>query len=199
MESESDLDYRRACQKRDSIPPLPPMTTVFLDTETTGLGDEIVEICICDETGKSLLLALVRPTGRTTWPEAQAIHGITPEAVAHAPALAELMPFVRAAIQGKRVVIYNAPFDVKFFPFGTFEGCDVECAMLKFAERVGDWNEHRRNWKWHKLTAAAEYVGHVWEGDAHRARADVLATISVWNWLQDTTKTNDTNDTDCLY
>ena len=183
-------DFQRACEKRDSAAQLQSMPTVFLDTETTGLaggrGDEIVEICICDEASHALIDTLVRPIGRTSWLEAQAIHGITSADVARAPALAELMPFVRAAIKGKRVVIYNAAFDVKFFPLGTFDDCDVQCAMVKFSEQRAEWDDNRGAWKWHKLTAAADHVGHVWEGTAHRARADVLATISVWNWLQTT-------------
>lgn len=51
---------------------------LFIDTETTGLGDdaEIVEICIIDSHGFILLNTLVKPT-KPIPDEAIAIHGIT--------------------------------------------------------------------------------------------------------------------------
>ena len=105
--------------------------------------------------------------------------------VADAPLLADLLPAIRAAVAGKRVVIYNARFDVKFFPAEIFVGCDIQCAMLRYAEFAGDWNDYHKDWRWHKLVNAAAEVGHEWTGDAHRALGDALAARSVWRWLQD--------------
>ena len=34
-----------------------------------------------------------------------------------------------------------------------------------------------------KLTDAANYDGHEWRGDAHRALADADACLSVWDWI----------------
>lgn len=167
---------------------LPEMLTVYLDTETTGLrgrfGDEIVELCICNDLGEVLINTLVRPSAKTEWPDAQEIHGIDPTEVIGAPTLADLMPAVLNAIRGKRVVIYNSAFDTVFFPAGTFDSSEVQCCMLRFAKFLGEWNDYFNNWRWHKLTEAAEHVGYDLTGSAHRALPDVLATRSVWHWLQ---------------
>lgn len=144
----------------------------YLDTETTGLmggysKDEIVELCIYDENGNVLLNKLVKPTIKISWEHAQRIHGISPYDVANAPTLESLMPEIVQAIAGKTVVIYNAGFDVKFFPAGTFNNSMFECCMLRFAEKIGDWNNYRNSYRWHKLGTAAAHVGHVWTGEAN--------------------------------
>ena len=61
--------------------------------------------------------------------------------------------------------------------------------MLRYAEFAGDWNDSRRDWRWHKLVNAAYDVGHTWTGNAHRALGDTLATRSVWRWMQDRGRT----------
>lgn len=180
------IDTKRLADRDLSV--LPEMSTVYLDTETTGLwardGDEIVEISICNDVGQVLIDSLVKPTVQTAWPEAQEIHGIAPDDVQSAPVLGDLMPGVLDAIRGRRVVIYNAAFDTSFFPIGTFDLSEVRCCMLRFAEFHGEWNDYRHGWRWHKLTAAAWHVGHQFTGEAHRALPDALATRSVWRWLQ---------------
>ena len=143
----------------------------------------LLEVAIIDDEGNVLVNSLVKPEEKTSWPIAQSINGIFPEMVAYSPSLADLMPTIREAVEGATVVIYNAEFDIQFFPSRVFDGCDIECAMLRYAERVGDWNDYRGDYRWHKLTAAARAVGHVWDGAAHRALGDTQATRSVWRWL----------------
>jgi DNA polymerase III epsilon subunit-like protein len=104
---------------------------------------------------------------------------------ASAPSLSDLLPAIRDAIAGCRVVIYNKQFDVQFLPTDTFYGAiDIACCMLRYAEHVGQWNDFHQNFRWHKLVEAAEHVGHRWNGAAHRALADTLATRSLWRWMQ---------------
>jgi DNA polymerase-3 subunit epsilon len=94
-----------------------PRETVYLDLETTGLyppTDEVLEVAIIDHRGQVLLESLVKPEHTTAWPEAEAIHGITPADVEHAPPLAVLRPQITRAVAGKQVVIYNADFDTGF-------------------------------------------------------------------------------------
>lgn len=164
--------------------------TVFLDTETTGLnggrGDEVIEIAIIDGNGDVLLNTLVKPVTLSEWPDAQQINGISPDDVNDSPSLELLMPQIIDIIKDKIVIIYNSGFDVSFFPASTFNNSNVECCMLRFSERIGEWNDRRGGYRWHKLVAAADHVGYVWSGDPHRALADTLATRSVWQWLDAT-------------
>lgn len=182
------IDSRRLAERDLSV--LDEMPTVYLNTETTGLnggfaerGDEIVEISICNDAGQAIIHSLVKPAA-TAWPGAQAVHGISPRDVRKATELADLLPAVLDAIRGKRVVIYNAEFHEEFFPRDTFDSCQVECCMLKFAEVKGEWSDHFESWRLHKLAAAAKHVGHGWTSDADRALAGALATRSVWHWLK---------------
>jgi DNA polymerase-3 subunit epsilon len=97
------------------------MREIVLDTETTGFepeqGDRIVEI------GAVELLNHV-PTGRTyhqyinpqrAMPaEAFAVHGLGDDFLRDKPLFAEIVDEFRAFVDGARLVIHNAAFDVKF-------------------------------------------------------------------------------------
>lgn len=56
-----------------------------------------------------------------------------------------------------------------------------ECAMLAYAEYRGVWNDYHGNYKWHKLSDAAERVGYTLPSGmkAHSALADCLMTLAV--------------------
>lgn len=166
------------------------MRTVYLDTETTGLRgiyaggrDEIVELAILDNRGRPIINQLICPTYRSSWPEAQRIHGISPAMVSDAPTLEMLLPKVSAAVSGCKVVIYNAAFDVQFFPQHLFLESHVECAMLAYSEWRGEWNDYYGNFRWHKLHVAAAVTGFNKDVEWHRALADTVACRHVWRHL----------------
>ncbi len=164
-----------------------PMKTAYLDTETTGLhpnrGDRVVEVAVIDDDGRALIDELVDP-GRSVPAQVTAIHGITDAMVHGAPTLAQLMPRIRKACRHRRVVIYNADFDTRFLPEVEEQAAQVACCMLRFARCYGEWNAYRGGYRWQRLAVAAQHVGHVWQGDAHRALADTLACRTVWRWLE---------------
>lgn len=85
---------------------------LFLDTETTGLGEgsEICEIAILDLAGQPLINTLVK-TNRPIPEEATAIHGITNEMISNAPTFGELYPRLDEILKGRCVLVYNARFD----------------------------------------------------------------------------------------
>lgn len=171
---------------------------VVLDTETTGLNDaEICQIAIVDPSGAVLLDTLVEPV-RGIPAEAARIHGITNERVQNAPGWAEIAPRVREILKGKDVVVYNAVYDRKMM-HQSGEKAGIEkidwkaesrwfCAMEAYAEFVGDWNEYRRSFRWHKLTDAAARCGVRFQGQAHTALADTLAALGVSKWLMENVK-----------
>ena len=158
---------------------------VYVDTETTGLSanDEIVEIAIINDDGEALLNTLVKPTHHDSWPEAQSIHGISPKDVAHAPTYDELRPTIRNLFQNQEVVIYNKAYDSQYLSTELGTAKSVQCCMLLFAEHIGEWNHRYGNYRWQNLNKASRYVLHEWEGDAHRALSDTLATRAVWHYL----------------
>ena len=152
------------------------MNTVYLDTETTGVSadDEIVELTIIDDNGEPLINTLLKPVNHTHWPKAQNVHGISPIDVRNAPTQTQISDDIRKVVKGKRVVIYNAPYDSQYLP-ELEEAAEVRCAMREFAE----WNKS----KWLNLTNATKIVGYEWEG-AHRALADTKALRAVWKFIQ---------------
>ncbi|NUT47091.1 MAG: 3'-5' exonuclease [Saccharothrix sp.] len=91
---------------------LEPGAAVVLDTETTGLRGAVVEIAVIDAaTGAVLLDTLVNPGDVPMEPQAQAVHGITMQALADAPTWDKVVAKVRKATRGKVVLAYNAEFD----------------------------------------------------------------------------------------
>jgi hypothetical protein len=85
---------------------------VILDTETTGLDrPDVVEIGAVDAaTGQELLSTLVKPT-KPVEDEARWVHGIRDDVLDDAPTLAQVLPELLAAVAGREVWAYNAPFD----------------------------------------------------------------------------------------
>jgi DNA polymerase III alpha subunit (gram-positive type) len=109
--------------------------TVYLDLETTGLyppADEILEITVVDHGGQVLLETLVRPEHMTSWPDAEALHGITPQDVESAPTLETLHPQIVEVVRGNTVVLYNAAFDRGFREAELAVAAEVRCCMIAF-------------------------------------------------------------------
>lgn len=156
-------------------------TTLFLDTETTGLGPdaEICDLAIVDREGGVVLDTLVRPE-RPIPAEATAVHGITDADVAGALPWSEVYWIVRMVLAGKRVVIYNADYDTGVLHTRSL-ACDLtplafpfSCAMRAFADFAGAPGRYPGQHRWHKLGEACALVG-IDPGHSHRALADALA------------------------
>ncbi|WP_100690154.1 3'-5' exonuclease [Marinobacter aromaticivorans] len=175
------------------------METVFLDTETTGLDDDaqVVEIAIVDSTGAVLFESLVKPTVPVD-PEAAAIHGIGPERLASAPAWPEVSEQVRAALEGKRVVIFNSDFDLRIlhqtaeahtegqgveaydFAVRWILELETECAMYRAADVFGATNQYGTI----SLVNAAAAAGIEFQGRAHSAAGDAATTAALWRVME---------------
>jgi DNA polymerase-3 subunit epsilon len=54
--------------------------------------------------------------------------------------------------------------------------------MRAFAPIFGEWSRRHGSWRWQRLGTAADHVGFVWPGNAHRAIHDCMATRAVWHW-----------------
>lgn len=89
---------------------------VTLDTETTDLDGEVIELAIVRvHDGHVLFDERFRPVHPVT-PGAQAVHGITTEELQDCPTIWERWPAIRYALLGsvtQRVLIYNREFDLR--------------------------------------------------------------------------------------
>lgn len=157
---------------------------VILDTETTGLtAPEVVSIAIVDDRGRPLLHEIVQPA-RPIEPEAARINGFRAEDLAQRPAFPAIAPAVAEAVRGKRVVIYNAAYDMTVLAnthrrYGiAVPEFEPWCAMQWFARIYGQWDAGRAAYAWQSLAKAAEFF-HVQARGAHDALADCLTTWAI--------------------
>ena len=97
------------------------MSEIFLDTETTGLsvkdGDRIIEIA-CIETvdlvpTKKVFHKLLNPQKNVSQ-EAFKVHGFSDEFLKNQQKFEEVADEFLKFIEGKKLIIHNAPFDIGF-------------------------------------------------------------------------------------
>lgn len=167
---------------------------IYFDTETTGLhpgvgeGDEIITLSIVDESGDVLHDAIYKPRWNSEWPEAESIHGISPAAVANLPTIETDLPKIAGVFEkANEVCGYNVQFDLKFLAalgIRPREDARIIDTMQLYAPIHGEWSELFDDWKWCKLTVAADEIGHEWTGAAHGSLADTLATKAVQEWIE---------------
>lgn len=168
---------------------------IVIDTETTGLdpqNDELLQVSIIDTDGTVLFDSMFRPEKHEKWEAAEMVNGINPEMVKDASSISDKKDEISTIIQKSGTVIgYNTSFDISFlvesgisFP-DTFEVVDV---MRDFAPIYGQWSNEKQDFKWQKLTKAAEYYGYDWgshpEG-AHNSLGDCFATLHVYNGIKE--------------
>lgn len=169
---------------------------IVLDTETTGLNaaeDEILQVSIIDNEGAVLFDSYIKPTQHTEWAEAERIHHITPEMVADAPTIAEVMPEINDILNRyDKIVGYNLKFDKAFLENNGAEFLSTEYAdvMKMFAPIYGEWNDQRGSYKWQKLTIDADYYGYDWSEhkEAHNSLGDCYATLHVYKEINEVIK-----------
>jgi DNA polymerase-3 subunit epsilon len=155
--------------------------SVFIDTETCGRPNdsEMCDIGIIGLDGTVIFESLVKPYNPIP-EDATAVHGITNDMVADAPIWDHIAGHVWEALDGKRVIIYNAQYDTGIVNTAQFVAGlpklihEAECAMLAYAAFAGVRNRFGQDFRWHKLEDAARRFGITPGG--HRAKADAEAT-----------------------
>lgn len=95
-------------------------------------------------------------------------HGIAEADVAGAPTFAALWPTIKEIISGRIVIIYNADFDQRMMrqsaaahgieTRGSIRTGSAVCAMLLYADYVGDWDEYHGNNRWFRLEVACRQM-----------------------------------------
>ena len=164
---------------------------IIIDTETTGLStaeDEILQLAIINaDTGAVLYNQYHRPLHHDVWLEAAAVNGISPEFVSGCePITSDLC---RAKIQdilnqAEEIIGYNTWYDLRMLESAGFNANTVykriRDAMRMYAAYHGEWSETHGGYKYKSLIFAAQDLGYVWEGAAHDALGDCMATRYVY-------------------
>jgi len=182
---QSKLRSRRGKASRSAAEIIGREQICFLDSETTGLHStaEVIEIAIIDKDGAVLVNQRIRPVHAIA-AEATAIHGITDADLLHEPSWLECVGRIREILTGRLCVIFNKEFDLRLMAqSSTAHQCDTQwisdldsiCAMALSAEFYGSTNRYGTI----SLANAAHAAGVVWNGNAHSALADALATLDV--------------------
>lgn len=157
---------------------------VILDTETTGLTekDEIIQMAIVDLYGKELFNQNFKPSSdrKRISAKASSIHGLTMKVLKDCPRFYQAADALAAAIGNRTIITYNADFDRRLYQQtrklagGYMPAGRWECAMLKYAQFVGEWNTRHGNYRWHALM-----------GGDHTALGDCMATLRLIKSMAD--------------
>lgn len=156
-----------------------------IDFETTGkdpYSAEVLQCAVIDEKGLPLLCKLYKPERCRHWDGAERVHGISPARVENcAPFASDLAAVANILNAADEVVAYNASYEIGILlTYGAkLEHKYFIDPMLMFAKVYGAWNAYYGNYKWQKLTTAANYYGY--DFPAHDALGDVKATLHVLN------------------
>ena len=165
---------------------------IVIDTETTGLNaaeDELLQVSIIDNEGTVLFDSYIRPTQHTEWAEAERVNHITPEMVADAPTIAEVMPEINDILKRyDKIVGYNVRFDADFLKHNGAEFAD----NTNFVDSMKIFSLYfSADNKRCKLTEAADYFCYDWSEheEAHNSLGDCYATLYVYKKLTTDTLT----------
>jgi DNA polymerase-3 subunit epsilon len=161
-----------------------PGNYAILDTETTGLYGEIIDLAVIDIEGKILFNKLLRPKCAIE-EEAIAIHGITENMVATARTFSQEWGEIQAALDGRAIIVYNAGFDARRMIYtAKVHGVRLpemrwHCMMKKYAAFYGEPNQRGySDSAWQKLEYALPQQGIPFE-QTHRALGDAQAVVAL--------------------
>lgn len=159
----------------------------ILDTETSGLEPDcsVYEVAAIDPMGGVLFHSIIRPPAGEWAPGepvgAEEHHGITGAMLERAPRWSTAGAVLLSAIEGRRVVAWNAEFDAprlykQIKRAGlSYPGFEWTCAMQLYAELVRAWDATRHQHAYVKLSdAGAAITEAIFEAMGERAFDDAL-------------------------
>lgn len=159
---------------------------IFYDTETTGVRaekDRIIEIAAFDPVNNATFEFLVNP-GCPIPPDATAIHHITNEMVASAPAFSEVAAKFVEFCDGDIVLIAhnNDAFDYHFLKH-EFSRCQMPMpSSWQFFDTLKWARRYRTDLPRHTLQFLRETYG-IAENNAHRALDDVIVLHQIYSCM----------------
>lgn len=156
-----------------------------LDVETTGLNpkiSEILQLAIVDGSDGSVILNKFYDSHYQSWPEAEAVNGISKGMVYGYPYFEDEADEVTDILATFDVIAgYNVSFDLQFLKAG-----GVKLPRVAVVDLMEDYTLYRKELvlKRFKLSEAASWAGHDMM-KAHDAVYDSLATLAVFNKLKE--------------
>lgn len=122
-----------------------------------------MQVSVIDGDGRILLNSYVKPYYKSYWHPEAGISYISPEKVADAPELHELIPQLKGILDSCDTVIgYNTGFVISFLNFLDYSGKKEEDVMEDFAPIYGEWLPSFDAHKWQTLGTCADYYGFDW-------------------------------------
>lgn len=145
----------------------------ILDTATTDLCGQVIEVTVIDLSGTVLLSTLVRPTTAVR-PAATSVHGVGDEDVLEAPTFSTIADQLLSATRRRQLLPYNALYDDHQVLTADLTAAGVNPAHLA----------DRHNWVC-LMRARALVEGRGWGaiGGPHHALGDCLASAKVFRGL----------------
>ncbi|HHF3175605.1 3'-5' exonuclease [Vibrio parahaemolyticus] len=177
----------RVCKAGKSIEKLMAGSPLVLDTETSGLSsvDQVIEIGICDLSGRVLMEQRIKPTVAIS-EGAFEKHGISLSDLSDSPSWPDVLEEVKSILSGRKVIIFNSGFDLAMLSqtcaafnldSSWLETLDVKCAMELCALAFGATNRYGSI----SLEDASYFAQAEWKGEAHSAIADSIMTADILN------------------
>lgn len=159
---------------------------IDFETDEASATAEVLSVAVIDTEGTTLCRFLVNPTpGMVFRNRAEHINGITSKMLQDAPSLAQIVPLLSDVLSNRVVLAYNADFDIPVLqnamlragypPIIPLVGA---CVMKMYAMYRGQWDYRKKDWRWARLSEAAESFG-IETPSAHDALADVRTTLEV--------------------
>lgn len=150
--------------------------SLFCDVETTGLSseDEVLELALVTKDEKIIFNRRFGTVNRRKWPQAEKIHGISPEDVNNLQPLNCYEDQLRSLTREHNIIFYNAAYDTKYLGKCLDPSCRIFCAMLT----------HDRMFQRRKLMQTLDDHG-IPRSDlcAHSAADDCTATARLWKFM----------------
>jgi DNA polymerase-3 subunit epsilon len=156
---------------------------LVLDTETTGLHGEVIDLAIVDAAGRIQFDTLIKPVGQIS-AAARAVHHIDHAMLSGAPTFAQVWPQVSALLVGKIVVAYNADFDFRMIT-SSLSAHHLVTEVARHQQTRGEWHclmrhyaQHVGAYRWPRLEVALKQQG-LPASNTHRAHADARAAYAL--------------------
>jgi DNA polymerase-3 subunit epsilon len=166
------------------------MKYFIIDTETTGLKGQVVEIAVANAAGDVVFHSFVKPTEKIS-PTAREVHGILDSMLDTAPGFMEVAEKIGPIVGDYPIYTYNADYDKqmcinsivrsaaitegKTFTIPDWIARDWRCVMLAYAEYFNEKGYYGP--KWQKLLKAAKTEKVSFSGiKVHSAAGDAVLT-----------------------